>query len=107
MIRLFFTVVFGIFFFADFGCIAFSQVEEVKIGVLAKRGSKRCLQEWLPTAHYLADRIPDKCFDIVPISYEEVFSFVENEKVDFILTNPSIYIESESRYANRRCCCIK
>ncbi|MBN1931640.1 MAG: phosphate/phosphite/phosphonate ABC transporter substrate-binding protein [Desulfobacterales bacterium] len=107
MIRLFFTLVFGIFFFADFGCIASAQVPEVKIGVLAKRGSKRCLQEWSPTAHYLADRIPGKCFDIVPISYEEIFSFVENNKVDFILTNSSIYIELESRYGANRIVTIK
>jgi len=32
----------------------------VKIGVLAKRGTERCLEEWSPTADYLAENIPGK-----------------------------------------------
>ena len=29
----------------------------VKIGVLAKSGTERCLQKWLPTAEYLTSKI--------------------------------------------------
>ena len=68
----------------------------VKIGVLAKRGPVRCMEKWYPTAEYLTDKIPDKTFVIEPLDYKGIYSAVENGKVDFILANPSIYVELES-----------
>ena len=29
----------------------------VKIGILAKRGSERCMERWTPTAEYLSSKI--------------------------------------------------
>ena len=46
-----------------FGVVAVSAAEkadeQVRIGVLAKRGSERCLEQWGPTAEYLSRQIPD------------------------------------------------
>ncbi|MEA3427675.1 MAG: hypothetical protein U9Q84_00350 [Thermodesulfobacteriota bacterium] len=72
--------------------------DKVKIGVLAKRGSERCLQKWSPTAEYLSVRIPGKTFVIIPIDFEKIYSFVEKGDVDFILANSSFYVELEHYY---------
>ena len=56
------------------------------------------MEKWSPTAEYLTARIPDRTFEIVPLYYEHVLSSVENGNVDFILANPSLYIEFESLY---------
>ena len=79
----------------------------VRIGVLAKRGMVRCLEKWSPTAEYLTAKIPDKTFVIVPIDSDGVFSFVEQEAVDFVLANPSVYVEMENMYGVNRIATLK
>ena len=79
----------------------------VKIGVLAKRGPERCMEKWSRTAEYLTEKIPGKSFVIVPLDFEETYSAVENSKVDFILLNPSIYVELESLYGVSRIATLK
>jgi two-component system, cell cycle sensor histidine kinase and response regulator CckA len=95
---------------ARFGCLALvlgccgalPQVslatDIVKIGVLAKRGPERCLERWESTADYLGEQIPEYSFKIVPLSFTEIFGVVEKGEVDFLLTNPSIYVELSSRF---------
>ena len=87
--------------------VSWADDTQVRIGVLAKRGIVRCLEKWSPTAEYLSDKIPDKIFVIVPIDSDGVFSFVEHGTVDFILANPSIYVELESLYGVNRIVTIK
>ncbi len=70
----------------------------IKIGVLAKRGTERCLEKWSPTAKYLTQNIYGKTFIIIPLGFDEIYAAVENTEVDFILVNPSNYVELESRY---------
>jgi len=67
----------------------------VKIGVLAKRGTDRCLEEWSPTADYLSENIPGMTFEIVPLDHEQIYTSVENSEIDFVLANSSIYVELE------------
>ena len=79
----------------------------LKIGVLAKRGSVRCLDEWSPTADYLTEHVPGKMFIIVPLDYNQIIDFVKKGKVDFILTNPSSYVEIEYQYGANRIATLK
>ena len=72
--------------------------ESYKIGVLAKRNIERCLDKWGNTALYLNDQIDDNVFTIIPLSFGEVESAVRNKRVDFILTNPAVYVNLESKY---------
>ncbi|RKX27107.1 MAG: hypothetical protein DRP45_01870 [Candidatus Zixiibacteriota bacterium] len=72
--------------------------DTVKIGVLAKRSAERCLEKWGPTAEYLTDKIPGYSFTIVPLGFDEVSPTVEHGDVDFILVNPSFYVELEYLY---------
>ena len=87
--------------------ISWANNDQVKIGVLAKRGHEITLKRWGPTARYLSAKIPDKTFIIVPIDFELIYSFVENGKVDFILANSSFYVELEHWYGANRLATLK
>ncbi len=75
---------------------------EIKIGVLAKRGTEICLKKWTPTAQYLTKKVPAYHFRIVPLSFDEIYHAVKNGTVDFIIANPSFYVELESWYGVNR-----
>ena len=79
----------------------------VKIGVLAKRGTERCLEKWGPTAEYLTSQVPGHSFTLVPLDYEEVDPAVERGDVDFILTNSSFYVGLEKLYGVNRIATLK
>ena len=71
---------------------------EVSIGVLALRGPEKALETWAATARYLEARIPAHSFRIEPLDFEAVRLAVRQGRIDFVLTNPSYYIELESLY---------
>ena len=81
--------------------------ETVRIGVLANRGPERCLEKWNPTAEYLTAEIPGYRFVIKPLRHDEVGPAVERAEVDFILTNPSSYVELERLYGASRIVTLK
>jgi diguanylate cyclase (GGDEF)-like protein/PAS domain S-box-containing protein len=74
----------------------------VRIGVLAKRGAAATLARWQATADYLTTRIPNERFEIVPLPFDRVIDAVRNRDIDFVLANPSFYVELEARYGVTR-----
>lgn len=60
--------------------LAGSDSPTVRIGVLANRGSDRCLSQWAPTAQYLSEKVPDRYFQIIPVDFEQIFSAVKNSE---------------------------
>ncbi len=78
-----------------------------KIGVLAKRGPKITLQKWSATADYLSAKLPNSNFTIVPLGFEEIPSAVANKTIDFLLVNPSIYVEMEVLHGTGRIATLK
>jgi PAS domain S-box-containing protein len=80
---------------------------KIGIGALANRGSEKCIEQWEPTAEYLNAEIPDYSFKIVPLPYEKVFPAVERGEVDFVLINPSLYVQLEARYGISRLLTLK
>ena len=79
----------------------------IKIGILAKSGADECLEQWLPTADYLARQIPGYSFEIVPLGYKDVYRTVETNDVDFILANSSYYVTLEMQYGAGRIATMK
>ncbi|MEA1933063.1 MAG: response regulator [Thermodesulfobacteriota bacterium] len=84
-----------------------AEVAAVKIGVLAKRGTDRCLEKWVPTAEYLTSHIPGHLFTIVPLVFEEINATVERGEVDFMLANPLFYVGLEKLYSANRIATLK
>jgi ABC-type phosphate/phosphonate transport system substrate-binding protein len=98
-----FAIVFPVLAAAQFE----GEIASVKIGVLAKRGPEQALKMWFPTAQYLSERIPETPFEIVPLDFEDIYGFVEQGKVDFILANSSFYVELELLYGANRIATLK
>ncbi|MCG6907222.1 MAG: response regulator [Desulfobacteraceae bacterium] len=81
--------------------------QQVLIGVLAKRGVDRCLEKWSPTADYLSSQIPGKRFVIVPLEYDQIFDPFRLEPLNFIICNPSVYVDLEIEYGAMRIATLK
>ena len=74
-----------------FSAFSFGQSTEknsVDIGVLAIRGSLYAQQRWQPTMDWLSQQIPDSDFILHPLDLESMATAVQNQSMDFILTNP-------------------
>ncbi|MEW7973641.1 MAG: PhnD/SsuA/transferrin family substrate-binding protein [Candidatus Thiodiazotropha endolucinida] len=69
--------------------------DTVTIGVLAKRGFSITLQRWSPTIDYLNQSLPEYYFSIRPLDFKEIPPMLEARKIDFLLANSAIYIQSE------------
>ena len=81
----------------------FSQAaQEIKIGVLAKRGPELALQKWSATADYLSSAVPGYHFEIVPLGFAEIHTAVMEERIDFVLANSAFYVELEKLYGVNR-----
>jgi PAS domain S-box-containing protein len=95
-------------FIATFGAvIAEAEDGTVHIGVLARRGSESAIRNWSPTAEYLSATIKDFQFDIVPLSFEELYPAVQAGKISFIIANPSVYTEMQALYGVSRMATLK
>lgn len=70
----------------------------VRIGVLTKGNEALTMQRWPATAEYLQNHIPAYKFEIVPLNLHQIDNAVKEQKIDFLLTNPTSFIEMESRY---------
>jgi two-component system sensor histidine kinase TtrS len=79
----------------------------IKVGVLAKRGLEAAHNKWDATADYLSVRVPGYTFKIVPLTFEQVRPAVANREIDYILTNPSMYVELEINYDVSRIATLK
>ncbi len=75
-----------------------AELPEIRIGVLSHRGDEATLKNWSPTADYLSREIPEYHFAIVPLDFRQIEPAVKNQTVDFLLVNPSIYVNMEVRY---------
>jgi len=81
--------------------------QTVKIGVLAYKGKDVALKMWKPTGTYLQKSIPESSFEIIPLTFDEIDKAVQNNTVDFIIANSSIYVEIEAKYGVTRIATMK
>jgi len=77
-------------------------LQEVRIGLLAKRGSEIDVQLWAPTADYLTARLPGHRFQIVPLDFTEIHHAVREARIDFVLANSAFYVELEKLHGVSR-----
>ena len=84
-----------------------ASADSVRIGVLAKRGTQQCFDQWSPTADYLSQKIPEHSFTIVPLGFDEIHETVKRKEVDFVLANSSFYVDLEVRSGAQRIATLK
>lgn len=84
--------------FISFGLIQYALAEStVYIGVLAKRGSAKALQQWGPTADYLSERLK-RDIKILPLKFTEIEPALKTNRIDFLLANSAFYARFEEKY---------
>ena len=76
--------------------------DEVRIGVLAKRGYDISMEKWSATAEYLNKSLPQHQFRIVPMKFDDIPLIVKNQLVDFVIVNPGIYVNLSVKYGVQR-----
>ncbi len=76
--------------------------QTIYIGVLVKRSRAICKQRWQPLADYLSSNCYGKRFQIIPLPFAEIEAAVAEQRVDFVLVNPAIYIDLEVTYKTSR-----
>jgi two-component system, LuxR family, sensor histidine kinase TtrS len=94
------SIVFLIIFTVIAGLQTFSQdaaAADFRIGVLAKRGSAKALEQWGPTAEYLTQKLK-KTFIIVPLKFTEVEPALKNQEIDYLLANSAFYATYQAPY---------
>lgn len=70
----------------------------VTVGVLAKRGTNIAQESWQGTMDYLSQQIPGFQFRLLPLAFDEIEPAVQQQRVQFLLTNPGMYVELSSRH---------
>jgi PAS domain S-box-containing protein len=71
---------------------------EIRIGILSHRGDAATERAWAPTADYLSAALPGYRFRVDPLDFAEIDAAVGARSVDFVLANPSIYVNLEVRH---------
>ena len=79
-----------------------AEPQAISIGVLAKSGEDIAVEKWTATADYLSAALPAYRFAIVPLGFKEIHEAVQQDRVDFVLTNPAFYVELEKLYGVSR-----
>ncbi|MEH6823310.1 MAG: PhnD/SsuA/transferrin family substrate-binding protein [Motiliproteus sp.] len=71
---------------------------EVRIAVLAFRGTARAERRWAATMAYLGERIPGYRFRAIPMDLAELDRAVVAGGIDFAITNTGQYIRTGSKH---------
>lgn len=101
MIRLFITLfIFLTISYAD-------TAKTVNIGVLANKGKEEAVSKWSLTAEYLNTKIKGYKFEITPVPFESFPEYIQNKKIDFIITNSAYYVSLESSHGISRIATLK
>ncbi len=75
----------------------------VKIAVRAHSGTDAAFNKWSSTADYLTHSIDGYTFQLIPLlSFDEMQEVVAKNEVDFVLTNPTAYIDLSINYGISR-----
>lgn len=91
-----FLVLYFFIFFSFYLNNIFSQT--IRIGFLANKGTEKCLLEWKPTVDFLQNKLPKYNFKFIPVLYNDQESYVKEKKLDFIFTNPYLFINFRAKY---------
>lgn len=87
-----------IIFLPMFVFSTFTSADTIKIGLRAHHGIEKSMRQWKQTADYLSEKIPEHKFIMVPlVGLTELMEEAKQNRFDFVLTNPSSFVEMELR----------
>jgi two-component system, LuxR family, sensor histidine kinase TtrS len=71
--------------------------QEIRFGVLAKRGVEKAYQQWGPTADYLSKKLSVNCV-LVPLKFVEIEPALKKHEIHFLLANSAFYARYQEKY---------
>jgi phosphate/phosphite/phosphonate ABC transporter binding protein len=71
--------------------------QEIKIGVLAKRGTEKAYQQWNPTAAILSEKLSQP-FVIVPLKFVDIEPALKNNQIHFLIANSGFFSSMAEKY---------
>lgn len=80
-----------------FGIIPARAQSEIKIGVLAKRGTEKAFEQWGPTATVISEKLSEKV-TIVPLKFVEIEPALANNQIHFLIANSGFFASMEEKY---------
>jgi len=86
---------------------ATAEKEVFRIGVIANRGKEEALQRWQDHADYLSKTIAEADFELIPLGFDEMIQAEANREIDFLITNPGMYVLLEADYEINRIASLK
>ncbi|MBE0507146.1 MAG: PhnD/SsuA/transferrin family substrate-binding protein, partial [Marinospirillum sp.] len=72
--------------------------QTVTLGLPAFWDKEATRQQWQPLADYLSASIPATQFEVQVFNLAEMEQVVANQSIDFLFTNPSLYVYYTYRY---------
>jgi two-component system, LuxR family, sensor histidine kinase TtrS len=82
-----------------------SFAQKVKILVVAIHGVEKAKDEWQPTIEYLQASLPQHEFHllpVVPVDLERIKALIAQQEIDFVITQPAIYVDLEINFGISR-----
>lgn len=70
---------------------------EIKIGVLAKRGTEKAYEQWNPTAKAISDKL-SQSVSIIPLKFNEIEPALANRQIHFLVANSGYYASMQEKY---------
>jgi len=89
------------------GFVQIENNEQTKINVLviAISGVETSKDEWQPTIDYLQSSLPQyefKLIPVAPIEHTHIKELVASQEIDFVITQPAIYVDLELNFGISR-----
>lgn len=82
-------------------CVSTADARDWTIGVLALRGDAQAQAHWQPLVDSLNQQLPGQHFQLLPLDLSTMKSAVEQNRIDFLLTNPAQYVQIDNHYPLR------
>ena len=83
----------------------YSFAQPVKILVVAIHGVDIAQHEWQPTINYLQQTLPQYTFKLVPVApidLQNIKELISQNEIDFVITQPAIYVDLEINFGISR-----
>jgi two-component system sensor histidine kinase TtrS len=77
--------------------------QQIKFGVLAKRGTAKAIEQWGPTTDYISKKLSVDC-KLVPLKFVEIEPALKNGEINFLLANSAFYARFENKYNLKAVC---
>jgi two-component system sensor histidine kinase TtrS len=79
--------------------------EQINVMVIAISGADVAQKEWQPTIDYLNRQLPQHrftLFPVIPSDMDKIRSLLTADKIDFVITQPAIYVDLERNFGATR-----